>query len=279
MAANSVAPPSITTDVVQFFYSPTSRVFDGVDSTQDDVRLCGLRGDHIFEEIKRLGMFYESDLLERIYDAIGQCAHTIIDVGANIGNHTIYFSKIMRAKVICIEPNPVALGLLRNNLQLNDVEASSLVVEAALADTPRELYLMQGEPNNLGMAHVTQDCDGVSPPIAARTLDEVLLTQLDYFSERISAIKVDVEGWESRVLRGGLKTIQSHRPLLIVEISSVELKLEIDNMLFPMRYRCLGPFCATPTYIFCPDDLMALRVWWGRKRRRAMLTLSRLLGH
>src|SRR3989338_10130702 len=78
--------------------------------------------DHIYKEIIKNRSFYEIDLLEYMY-LINKCLHkenTIaIDVGANIGNHSIFFQSFLTDHVISVEPNPNVLPILEKNLNQN----------------------------------------------------------------------------------------------------------------------------------------------------------------
>src|SRR5688572_21670039 len=77
--------------------------------------LCGPAGEHILRFVSKTGQFYEADLLETLDEWIDVRHHYVIDVGANIGNHTLFFAAVMGARVIAIEPNPEALRYLKQN--------------------------------------------------------------------------------------------------------------------------------------------------------------------
>src|ERR1700716_1912497 len=74
--------------------------------------------DHI-QNVIRSGQFYEVEELELIAESAGS-PKRILDVGANIGNHTIYFAHRFNPDLtIPVEPNPVVIPLLRANAGLN----------------------------------------------------------------------------------------------------------------------------------------------------------------
>ncbi len=56
------------------------------------------RADHIPQVVSQEGTFYEVELLERIKELIAPSGH-VLDVGANIGNHTLYFAGVLRRQV------------------------------------------------------------------------------------------------------------------------------------------------------------------------------------
>lgn len=140
---------------------------------------------------------------------------TFVDVGTNIGNHAIFAAKGLRAeRVVCFEPNPEALRLLRLNLRLNGCGDKVVVHPAGLSDRPGR-GLLSGYRNNLGSARfrLTDGADGF--PILVG--DDVLA------DERPAFIKIDTEGFELQVLRGLERTIHRCRPVLFVEVDNRNL--------------------------------------------------------
>ena len=88
----------------------------------DQFKIAALNSDYINKEIFSNGI-YEISLLEKLKGIIvsEKAFGTYVDVGANIGNHTIYFSKIAK-EVIAFEPNPVCYNLIRANLLANKMQ-------------------------------------------------------------------------------------------------------------------------------------------------------------
>jgi FkbM family methyltransferase len=214
------------------------------------INLCGATGDHIFERIKSTNGFYEIELLECIRAGLRGQASLIVDVGANIGNHTVYFAKVIGAKVICVEPNPVVLDLLDRNIASNGITRRVSVVRAAAADVSGRATLFSGPPWNLGMTYVTQEDGRDRRDIPTLTLDEIIGSTVQDTGTWVSAIKIDVEGFEERVLTGCLRTIMRYKPIIIVEAESRKHRCRIDGILLREGYYRVGPFCATPTYVY-----------------------------
>lgn len=61
--------------------------------------------DHVIDRVRKNMRFYEADLLEYLYYAVPH-AGLFVDVGANIGNHTLFFARYMAERVLAIEPQP-----------------------------------------------------------------------------------------------------------------------------------------------------------------------------
>lgn len=149
--------------------------------------------------------FYEQHMLEAIRE-LGLTG-TAIDVGAHVGNHTVYLAtRCNFDNVIAFEPNPWAKLIFQENTQgLHNVvlngNAVSDVVSYCRLDINKEC------PGQ------TKVVTGESGSLIAVSLDHV-------FSEKdinISLIKIDVEGMEVDVLKGAFNTILKHSPHLFIE--------------------------------------------------------------
>lgn len=138
---------------------------------------------------------------------------TFIDIGTNIGDWSRVAAEIFQ-KVMAFEPNPDLVPQLRRELPPDKVT----VFECALSDEPGiatlHIPLRNGQPDT-GLASLDLNAIGAASyrdvQVRTTTLDEFKLTYID-------AIKIDVEGFEERVLRGAVETIQRNRPVLVVEI-------------------------------------------------------------
>lgn len=135
---------------------------------------------------------------------------TIIDVGANIGNHTLYFSKIFK-NVISFEPHPLTFRLL----ELNCTDADNIILEnRALGEGVGEIRLAENK-KNMGGTHVSD----LGKTVAKVTsLDDYLKGRND----NIAAIKIDVEGYEREVLQGAMNTISNFFPIIYFEQRDVD---------------------------------------------------------
>jgi FkbM family methyltransferase len=167
------------------------------------------------DEIQRYlsrGEWYEHEELMAIRDRCNPC-RTIVDVGANIGNHAVFFDKMCNCeKVIVFEPHRDAFTLLLANLALNYCHKT--VVDhlgVALGSSTGLASISHQEANNLGATELQQTTHGHIPVI---TGDSVLHNEL------VDVIKIDVEGWEIQVLDGLDQTINRCCPLLLVEANN-----------------------------------------------------------
>lgn len=211
--------------------------------------------DHIVREIARAGSFYESDLLEHLALEAPR-GGVYVDVGANIGNHTVYFARFLADRVIAVEANPDVVPVLRANVERNGLTTVD-VVACAVGATPSEgvLVVPPGMEHNVGAweVHEGGSSDPDAVPITIRVLDEVLGGLLRP-GERVSLVKIDVEGMEGPVLEGAVRTLATHRPVLVVEMKDDELVARVGEVLRPFGYRVTGRFCWTPTYVLQPEE-------------------------
>lgn len=185
--------------------------------------------------------FYEKHLLLAIGDfllprAVPNAASSIaLDIGANIGNHAIFFSRYF-ARVIAFEPNPTAAALLRTNLAANNI-ANVTVCEVGLSDRSETLAFRES-PANLGAGRFLSNASAGRPgeKLVAVACGDDVLTGLQQDAP-ISFIKLDVEGFEERVLRGLAKTLGQHQPLVLYEAWNVEAATSVGNVLQPHGYK------------------------------------------
>lgn len=153
----------------------------------------------------------ETVLLKRLLTAEDTC----VDVGAHIGYVALVAAKYA-GRVLAVEPGPTTYRRLQRNLALNPRLAPKVVsLSIALADHGGTMTLLDSErqPNRASLAYRPVDAREVR--VEVRTLDQVAADHLD----RVSFLKIDVEGAELDVLRGGLTTLRHHRPLVLCELN------------------------------------------------------------
>ena len=138
---------------------------------------------------------------------------TAIDVGANIGYHTLRMARSVgpQGQVIAIEPAPRAVARLQRNLALNSFSNVEVVV-TALGDHDTELAELQ-----LQSSYPLSGRGGPERTLVrVARLDALVLEQR---VSRVDLIKIDVDGQEARVLRGAREALQRFRPALFFELT------------------------------------------------------------
>lgn len=121
-----------------------------------------------------------------------------IDVGANIGSYTILASKVCGARSISVEPDPGTMLSLQRNILANSIQERVTVVEAALGENRglARFTVGRGTTNKMAL-----DDDPLSREVRVKCLDDILYNLDPTF------IKLDVEGFETQVLKGGRVTL------------------------------------------------------------------------
>ena len=163
---------------------------------------------------------YETEILDVLSNQLfsslkrGAC----LDIGANIGNHTIVFAQHF-TEVHSFEPNPTTSQLLKFNTQTLDcVKTHSLAISNFLGTCT-----ISGDLLNSGKSKIcTLPNESTSnTKVTTITLDNFLQT----IRENIVFIKIDVEGHELEVLQGGKNYLKEHKPCIVLEV----LKDQISN--------------------------------------------------
>jgi FkbM family methyltransferase len=147
---------------------------------------------------------------------------TVLDVGANIGYHSLLMSVLIgrEGRCIAIEPNPWNVKLLLANKNLNRFEQLE-ILQAAAGNAWGVLQLNAMYSN------------GVVSPVNAKSIQEisqretVLSLKIDGIlppDVRVDVIKIDVEGSEFNALSGALRCIENDHPLIISEFQPFGLR-------------------------------------------------------
>jgi FkbM family methyltransferase len=181
----------------------------------------------------RAGNPYEAKVCEHIYRRGFE--GLAVDVGASIGNHSLWFAAVCGLRVIAVEP--LDHVRLAKNVALNP-ELDIEVWPYGLGD---RLYTgtVTGAP-----AHVIGDSFPAGG-VRIRRLD-------DHKLPKVSLLKIDVEGMEPHVLRGGEQTIRRDRPVIYAEAVDAAAHTAVAEILEPLGYEHVKTFGATPLEEWAP---------------------------
>ncbi|MFM0208850.1 FkbM family methyltransferase [Paraburkholderia sediminicola] len=166
--------------------------------------------DHIAHDINLNGI-YEAKELETFFGWIskykGVFNGTAIDIGANIGNHSLFFSDFFE-RVFSFEPASRTYKILSLN---SDLVENITCFNVGISSSNREALLHVNQ-DNMGGSYVSTAPSTHTQNIKLQTLDSIVDT-----SEKIKLIKLDVEGHEYEALQGSEKTIKNNAPILLFE--------------------------------------------------------------
>lgn len=171
--------------------------------------------------------YFEPELVEIATRAVDP-ERDVVDVGANVGFYTILLARRLRLghRVVAFEPAVEAYGNLIRNIRHNNVEDKVVILPCAASNVAGSsaLYRVSGRSEYSSLApivHPSAAGGAVNPEdVATITVDEVV----EQHGLRPAFIKVDVEGAEHLVLSGCRRTIQAHRPVLLMEVSDQLLR-------------------------------------------------------
>lgn len=143
---------------------------------------------------------------------------TILDIGANIGTHSLRFSQAFE-HVLSFEPNPLVIDRLRRNVALNAAD-NIAVHHVGLGDSSADLELFApvGSNQGLGTFVKTEQYDLPLERIGVSRIEAGDAYVGSHAPGRIDAIKCDVQGFELQVFAGLRETVRRDRPTLWIEI-------------------------------------------------------------
>lgn len=121
-----------------------------------------------------------------------------VDAGANIGSYTVLASKVSGAQTISIEADPDTVEALRRNIRINDIGNRVKIVNVAVGAIVGIVPFTIGQDTRNRVASAK---DTYTRNVTMRTLDDVLEGEVP------NVIKIDVEGFETDVLKGAKKTL------------------------------------------------------------------------
>lgn len=198
------------------------------------------------------GVFYEQPLLEHIYRM--HVHGTALDIGANVGNHTLWLAKVCGLRVHAFEP--LQYARLEDNVKLNSLGRRVRIHPIALGDGAGQLHHVgrgRLSPEDWDVRGGIDKAAGNDP--GAATTPVVTLDSL-HIRGKITVVKIDVEDMEPHVLRGGVQTIMRWRPCIFAEARDAAAHERISAVLRPLDYdmtlRLSGRAAATPMEKWSP---------------------------
>lgn len=156
---------------------------------------------------------YEPDLTLFLTEFIDDKKGTFIDVGAHIGR----FSTLMAKKnwdVISFEPLKINFKALENNLKINGLEKNARIFNAGLGNVAEEQTIFFNKLE-LGEASIYEREGDTKDDIKILRFDDIYK---DFALNDMCVVKVDVEGYEEKVIEGMHDFVKTHKPLFVIEL-------------------------------------------------------------
>jgi FkbM family methyltransferase len=183
-----------------------------------------------FYTVSRKGIRYHLDLTEIIDASLftrgewepGTCCFlrselkpgdTVIEVGANIGAHTLLIAKLCsQGKVYAFEPTDYASTKLRRNLELNPALSNVTIVQKLVSDTNHALPKSQ-ITGSFALAGPSTQFEDVNVPCVS--IDEFVC---EAGIHNLGLLKIDVDGYDFLVLKGASQVLRDLQPVVLVEM-------------------------------------------------------------
>lgn len=179
--------------------------------------------------------FYEQHMLDFI--ASLNLKGTAVDVGAHVGNHTVYFATLCNFdSVEAFEPNPDAVKVFKENTQgLANVVLREIAIGSKKNNTAELSY-----SNGRKSGRTQVNTESKVGKITCLKLDNIHTANMP-----VSLIKIDVEGMEIDVLKGATALIHRNKPHLFIEHFG-----DPNDLLqyLPQGYKVGHRFNGAPTY-------------------------------
>jgi FkbM family methyltransferase len=207
----------------------------------------GLFGLGSITQVKRSGVTWELDLKEgidfsiwllgsfepetvRCYQRLVKAGYVVLDIGANIGAHTLLLAKLTgeTGKIIAFEPTDYAFSKLLKNRSLNP-ELSDRIqcLQYMLVDSDSQesvapsLYSSWPLENDEDLHKLHQGRLMTTSGASTKTLDSAIFS---IGLDRVDCIKLDIDGFECGMLRGAREVLMRWHPVIIMELAPYVLE-------------------------------------------------------
>jgi FkbM family methyltransferase len=196
----------------------------------------GLNNDTIMKMLRSNGSYepHVTELFEKLVDP----GDLVMDIGANIGYHTVQLSKLVgdRGSVIAVEPQRLIHTFLCANIVLNSC-FNVITIQKAVGNGSDKLSLsfIDYSDNELNTG-----CQRIG--IGGEQVEQITLDSIPTIAP-LKFIKIDAQGAEPFVIAGGLKTLTSgERPIICFEVEDIWLRAlgsntnQLLNILLNLNY-------------------------------------------
>jgi FkbM family methyltransferase len=182
---------------------------------------------------------YERGILNFLRLKILKPDMVVLDVGANIGHHTMFFSSYAK-KVLSFEPYPRVRAILEEKVKFNGI-SNVEIIPYGLSNQNQKLEYFEPPTTNSGVGSFQPDHyskNSRSGLVLELLNGDELLRQMNV--TKIDLVKIDVEGFEHYVLEGLKQSLVDSRPIIVIEFNretqSYCNKVESFFSLFPDSY-------------------------------------------
>jgi FkbM family methyltransferase len=203
---------------------------------------------------------YEPELFAALSD-LAKGGGGLYDIGSHVGYVATAWLKLGGARADCFEPVPGNADVVEETLKRNGFASQSRLHRLALGDSNGSCTLMVNAQHlgKTSMAYV-REVGGIDLHKEGKVYGKAVevpaqLRTLDSYAEEQKlppprVLKIDVEGAEAKVLQGAWKTIERHRPALLLELHNIDAAVYCAEPLTRLGYRSKLLFKADVTCAF-----------------------------
>lgn len=220
--------------------------------TRHGLMVANPQDQYIGSALIKYGEF--SELEWALLKQIVKPGHNIIEVGANIGVHTVSLARAVgpQGRVWAFEPQHIIFQNMCANIALNNL-TNVYAYNAGCGDKADEILIPDinyAKANNYGGVALEDLEKGEGKmPIPIVRLDKKIQ------ADRIDLIKIDVEGMEENVLKGAQGLIKKHKPILYIENDRTEKSQSLIKYIFKLGYK-IWWHCPP---LFNPDNMQGVK--------------------
>ena len=218
--------------ILKYFSRILINKLSKINKFKNTSRLVLIKNDHVSNEILIDG-FYEGKELKILCEWLKKKKKLklAIDIGAYIGNHSIFFSNYFK-KVISFEPNLFSFRLLSINTEKNkNIKIYNFGISNK--NSTKDFFSYE---NNYGGSSIRKNSNLKFEKIKAKFLkfDNLKINQ------KADLIKIDVEGEELNVLKGMSIYLEKCKPIIVFECQEKEVfrgSTKVINFLKKKNYK------------------------------------------
>jgi FkbM family methyltransferase len=168
----------------------------------------------------------------QVFEQLLSPGDTVVEVGANIGAHTVHLSQLVgpAGRVLAFEPQHVVFQILCANIVLNE----AFNVRSFNAGSGDVVGTVKLPDINYALAESNFGAVSLIGASQGNDISIIPLDTLDLPSLRL--IKIDVEGMEAQVIKGAASQISRHRPVLYVENDRRDNSAELISLIQSLGY-------------------------------------------
>lgn len=189
---------------------------------------------YIGKSIKHYGEWSQIEI--EFFKTVLKPNDNVIEVGSNIGSHTLPIAKILiSGNIFAFEPQEIIYQNLCANLSLNSLSNCFCFKSALTENKNDDLYFLNldfSKPQNFGGNKMYKEKKNNTIKSNVDTLDNKFSNL-----KNLKLLKIDVEGMELNVIKGGISLIKRTNPIIYLENDRIEKSKDLIEFIFSLNYR------------------------------------------